>query len=307
MTSEIWAIGGGKGGTGKTFVTSSLGVNLAQKGKKIILVDADLGGANLHSFVRLNKPKHSLTDFFDNKLPLEEVIQDTQIPGLKLVTGDIHSFNPLNINYAQKLRFFRHIKNLDSDYILVDLGAGSNLNTIDAFLLADKMVVVIVPEITAIENLYQFLKKVLFRKISMIIRKHRLKDAALTAWKKGDTKGMKSISEMIRYLKGLSFETSLIIDEELANFNVSIILNQVRNKDHIEMGFSIRSVIIKYFSIGALYTGYIGYNDLFWRFINQIQPLSQSSVALSDNRELAAITRNLVEDKQITLTEIHHA
>lgn len=307
MTSEIWAIGGGKGGTGKTFVTSSLGVNLANKGKKVILIDADLGGANLHSFVRLKKPKSSLTDFFENKLSLEEVIEDTQVPKLKLVTGDIHSFNPLNIKYAQKLRFFRHIRKLDCDYILVDLGGGSHLNTIDTFLLADKMVVVIVPEITAIENLYQFLKKALFRKINMILSKHRLKDTALTAWQKGDTKGITSISELIRYLKRLSFEVSLIIDEELANFKVSIVLNQVRNKGHIEMGFSVRSVIMKYFGIEAMYTGYIGYNDLFWRFINQIQPLSQTAVSLSNSKEIRTITRNLEENKQITLTNIYHA
>jgi len=300
MTAKIWAIGGGKGGTGKTFITSSLGINLANSGRKVILVDADLGGANLHSFVRLKKPRHSLTDFFENRLPLEKIIEDTQIPGLKLVTGDIHSINPQNIK-------FRHIRTLDADYIIVDLGGGSNLNTLDTFLLADKLVVVILPEITSIENLYQFLKKVLFRKINRILRKHRMKDSVLEAWRKGDTRGMRSIGEMIRFLKGLSFETSLIIDEELANFKVSIILNQVRNREHIEMGFSVRSVIMKYFGISAMYAGYIGHNDLFWRFINQIQPLSQSAVSLSNNREISAVTRNLEEDKQITLTEICHA
>lgn len=307
MTTEIWAIGGGKGGTGKTFVTSNLGVNLANDGKKVILIDADLGGANLHSFVRLKKPKTSLSDFFENRLPLEKVIEDTQIPNLQLVTGDIHSFNPLNIKYAQKLRFFRHIRNLDSDYILVDLGGGSSLNIIDTFLLADKMVVVIVPEITAIENLYQFLKKVLFRKINMVLRKHRLKEIALDAWKKGDRKEMKSIGDMIHYLKGISVEASVIIDEELAHFKVSIIMNQVRNKDHAEMGFSVRSVIIKYFGIEALYSGYIGYNDLFWRFINQLQPLSQTAVSLANTKEIKSVTRNLLEDKQLTLTNIYHA
>jgi hypothetical protein len=141
----------------------------------------------------------------------------------------------------------------------------------------------------------------------MIIRKHRLKNSALKVWHEGAAKGMKSISEIIRCVKGISFETSLIVDEELANFKVSVILNQVRNKEHVEMGFSVRSVIMKYFSIDALYTGYIRHNDLFWRFINRIQPLSQSAVSLSDNRELAVISRNLEEDKQITLSEINYA
>ncbi len=57
MKSEIWAIGGGKGGTGKSFLTSSIGRNLAQSGYRVTLIDADLGGANLHSFLKIRKPK----------------------------------------------------------------------------------------------------------------------------------------------------------------------------------------------------------------------------------------------------------
>ena len=64
---EIWAIGGGKGGTGKSFVTSSIGTHLASKGSKVVLIDADLGGANLHTLLGVSKPRNSLTDFFEKK------------------------------------------------------------------------------------------------------------------------------------------------------------------------------------------------------------------------------------------------
>ena len=100
MESKIWAIGGGKGGTGKTFVTSSLGTFLARQGKKVIIIDADLGGANLHSFVKQKRPKYSLTDFFTNKIPLHQVIEKTQISNLELAAGDIHSFDYKSINRA---------------------------------------------------------------------------------------------------------------------------------------------------------------------------------------------------------------
>ena len=67
MSAEIWAIGGGKGGTGKSLITSGLAIYLADIGKKVTLIDADLGGANLHSILKIIKPKHSLTDFFEKK------------------------------------------------------------------------------------------------------------------------------------------------------------------------------------------------------------------------------------------------
>ena len=71
---EIWAIGGGKGGTGKSFVTSSIGTHLASKGNKVVLIDADLGGANLHTLLGVSKPRNSLTDFFERKASLNDII-----------------------------------------------------------------------------------------------------------------------------------------------------------------------------------------------------------------------------------------
>ena len=64
---EIWAIGGGKGGTGKSFIISSMANCLAMQGKKVVLIDADLGGANLHTFLGIDKPSLSLSDFFEKR------------------------------------------------------------------------------------------------------------------------------------------------------------------------------------------------------------------------------------------------
>ena len=183
MSAEIWAIGGGKGGTGKSLITSGLAIYLADIGKKVTLIDADLGGANLHSILKIIKPKHSLTDFFEKKICLTDIIEETGIPNLQLVTGDIRTLTPDTIKYAQRLKLYRHIKSISGDYVLIDLGSGSALNTLDTFLLADKMITVTLPEITSIENLYHFLKKVLFRKLNVFLANHQLKDAAKRVWR----------------------------------------------------------------------------------------------------------------------------
>ena len=158
--AEIWAIAGGKGGTGKSFVISCLGTYLAIMGKRVILIDADLGGANLHTFLGIDRPKCSLTDFFDKKSQLNELIVESRIPNLGLLVGALQTLAPDGIKYAQKQKLLRHIKSLDADHVLIDLGAGAHFNTIDTFLLADKMIVVVVPEITSIENVYYFLRAV---------------------------------------------------------------------------------------------------------------------------------------------------
>jgi flagellar biosynthesis protein FlhG len=305
MKSEIWAIGGGKGGTGKSFVTSSMGMNLARQGKRVTLIDADLGGANLHSFLKIKKPKHSLTDFFEKKTPLSEIIIDTQVPNLRFVTGDVRSLGTTGIKYTQKLKLYRHIKNISADYVLIDLGAGSGHNTIDTFLMADKMIVVILPEITSIENLYLFIKKVLFRKLNRLLNDHGLKNAAKKAWDERKTHHIKSINELIKHIQSISPEIKKLVDEALFNFKIYIVLNQVKNQEHMDTGASVKSVLTKYFGIDTRLIGFVHYTEFFWKIVknspaNTPQIISPSSTT----SEINSIVNNVIADKQIILPDL---
>ena len=63
--SETYPIGGGKGGSGKSFIAANLGVLFAKQGKKVVVIDLDLGGSNLHTFLSLKSPKLGLNDFLN--------------------------------------------------------------------------------------------------------------------------------------------------------------------------------------------------------------------------------------------------
>lgn len=65
---EIWAIGGGKGGIGKSLLTGNIGISLAMLKKKVLLVDADLGGANLHTTLGIGVPEITLYDFLSRRV-----------------------------------------------------------------------------------------------------------------------------------------------------------------------------------------------------------------------------------------------
>src|SRR5262245_29791260 len=85
---QVWCLGGGKGGIGKSLLTASLGWQLARMGKRVVLVDADLGGANLHTCLGLNTPEHTLGDFIQRRVEkIEDVVVETGTPGLRLVSG----------------------------------------------------------------------------------------------------------------------------------------------------------------------------------------------------------------------------
>ena len=299
--SEIWTIGGGKGGIGKSFIISSVGNYLAQKGKSVVLIDADLGGANLHTFLGVNKPKNSLTDFFDKKIPIAEIITDTGIPNMRLLIGTVRSFAPSNIKYTQKLKFFRHIAKINADYILIDVGAGAHFNTIDTFLIADKMIVLIVPEIIAVENMYFFLKNVFLRKLMSSMNDHGLKDMFISTWKNKEKYNIKNLYQFINYLKDLSNPIENIVDKELSNFMVYILLNQVRSNQEIMIGNSVKSICMKYFGLNSQYIGYVEYDDFISRCVNKRQPYMEAYPASRCAKEIERLTENLIKGRHINI------
>ena len=142
---NIWAIGGGKGGVGKRFVAGYLGILLAQKGYKVILADLDLGGANLHTWLGVNSPTKSLSDFIGRETPnISKLLIPTDINGLRLISGAKDGVEIANLKYTQKRRFLSALRKLDADYIVIDLGAGTSYNTVDFFLLADSQLMVVI-------------------------------------------------------------------------------------------------------------------------------------------------------------------
>lgn len=303
-TPEIWAIGGGKGGTGKTFVATQLAIYLASKGLRVILVDADFGGANIHSFFGIKKVSKTIGHFFEKKEPLEHLVVETGTPNLRLVPGDYHSISSGSLNYAQKTKLFRHIRKLDADFVLLDLGAGTSNDTIDAFLLADRMLVVGVPEITATENLFQFVKSAFFRKLKAVLGEHKLKNEVRDAWMNRKALGIKNIVDLLIYVKMSSAEIESILARELEGFSLHVILNQVRNAMEIREGFSIRSICIKYIGIDTRYVGYIEYDFQFWKNLSLIQNAATLNISYSTQKDIMKIAENVLNGEQMKISSI---
>ena len=293
---KVWAIGGGKGGTGKSFIASNIGSYLAKKGKKVILIDADLGGANLHSLLGVNKPEASLEDFFNKKVPLKDTVRiyGNGSGKIGLVTGDIHSLESDKIKYTQNQKLFRHIRRLEADHVILDLGAGAHFTTMDSFLRADRKIVVIVPEVTSIENMYQFIKTALFRRLNSLYSSQGLKYIFHNTWKERSSRNIKNISQFIDHLSKTSSDARNIIDEELQRFVIDIVVNQVRNEDEVNTGNAVRSVLMKCLGINSTHTGYIEYDDAVWNSIRAKKPVINAYPSSQSALGIQKVTENLI-------------
>ena len=100
---RIWAVGGGKGGVGKSLICANFSMSLALKGHSVLAIDLDLGGSNLHTCLGVEPPKLGIGDWFTGRnKSLPELFSDTQTPNLKLVSG---SSDPLHVTaIAEKRR-----------------------------------------------------------------------------------------------------------------------------------------------------------------------------------------------------------
>jgi flagellar biosynthesis protein FlhG len=169
---EILIVGGGKGGVGKTCFSANLAIEVARKGWRVIVVDADLGCSNLDLVLGV-RPQHRLDDFFNHpgRKQLEPYLCDTPYENLRIVPGASGALDIANPRYQQKVSLIRELQRLDADLVIIDLDAGTHLNTLDFFLIAETNgVLVITPEKTSIDNAYKFIRSAVFRKIERFYR-----------------------------------------------------------------------------------------------------------------------------------------
>ncbi|MFQ5677576.1 MAG: P-loop NTPase, partial [bacterium] len=260
---KLYAVASGKGGVGKTVLTSSIGVALASMGSDVILVDGDFGGANLHTCMGILEPEYTFYDFYTlQKESLSEILLDTLVENLRIISGACGTLGLANPKYFQKQRLIRELKKLPADTVFLDLGAGSSYNIIDLFMLADEKLLIITPEPTSVYEAFGFLKVCLMRELN-----HRLKDfpRVLEIIAKEEInkpgKAQLTIADSLQEVKKISKKAFEIFEDVLDGFSPKLILNQIREPDELKEGKAIQAAAIELLSIHVEYLGYISYDD----------------------------------------------
>ncbi len=260
--TNIWPIGGGKGGSGKSFLAGNLGIWLARQGNKTILIDADFGAANLHTMIGMPYHDKSLSDFLNKKVQtLEETIIETRIPNLFLISGAGNNLDTANMAYQQKKKVFRAISKLPYDFILLDLGAGTSFNTIDFFLLSDSGIFVTTPEPTSIENVYRLIRAVYARKIRQLLKINHFEGLVEEAEAKLKGVMVNNPEYLLSVIKKLDPEKGEIVNDALRRFHFKLVLNQLRKQDNPKTGGLICRIIEKHLGFSVQFVGNIAYDE----------------------------------------------
>jgi flagellar biosynthesis protein FlhG len=273
--ARIWAVGGGKGGIGKSFLVANLATVAARSGRRVILIDADLGGANLHTCLGVRAGERvSLSDYFEDRVSdLDKVAIETPIPGLRLILGALGHTGKAETTQEQRAQLLRAVRRLPADLVIFDLAAGTDRSTIDFFLEADDGFVVTTPEPTAIENAYAFLRAAFYRRLSSALNDSSARELIRTAMDQRNERGIRTPHDLLTAIDAIDRAEGERFRRILEGFRPHLVVNQVRDTEEVKMGFSITSVCKKYFGIDIDYAGYICFDDNVWRSVKDRRPL----------------------------------
>jgi len=277
-TPTVWAVGGGKGGVGKSVISTLIAFWLSRSGKSTVLVDMDLGGANVHTLMGIRNPSRTLNDFVTKKVKsLDDVCIASEVDGLRLIVGAGEILSLANPKFAQKIKIIRAVYGLDADHVILDLGAGASFNILDFFLTAEKQISVVTPQPTSIQNAYAFLRSAVYRRLSQLTsRDLSLMTLIQTAMNPKNELQMRTIKELCHVIEELEGAGSVeALKKEIARIRPLVITNMVRDPDDKNAGRIVQLVAEKYLTIQADAACAVSYDRQVDRMISEMTPLVQ--------------------------------
>lgn len=155
--TKIIAITSGKGGVGKSNISVNMAIAYAQQGKKVILIDGDLGMANVNVLMNI-VPQYNLMQVINKQKTMQEIITETEF-GIKFIAGANGFSKIANLTVEELDYFAKQFSQLgNADIIIIDTGAGIANNVLQFVAAADEVYVVTTPEPTAITDAYGIIK-----------------------------------------------------------------------------------------------------------------------------------------------------
>ncbi len=256
---NLLPIASGKGGVGKSSYAVNLAVILAQKGNNVILIDLDLGGANLHTLLGLKNNHTGLGNFIYRQTDdFNSLIQETGIPNLRFVAGDCLYPGTANMDASAKRKITKALNNLDADYVILDLGAGTTYNTLDFYLLTYNSIIVTTPELTSILNAYSFLKAAAFRFFMRQFKAKSEERTFINDYLKNAPSGTEAgFTDLVNLVSEKFPETGIAAKEQLMLYRPQVVLNQGQSVQDLEMARRLRTLVQNKLGITMDFVGFL--------------------------------------------------
>lgn len=246
---KIIPFASGKGGTGKTVIAVNIAILVAQQGRKVLLVDMDLGGSNAHTYLHIKNQYYGIANYIHNdQLSCQDIIQETEYQNLHFIAGDVLSPGVSNINSEQLAEVLNEISALPYDYIILDTASGSRAMSLNSFHIVNSGVLVVNPNLAAVLNAYNFFKSAVFSMmLSYTVRENRTEVVEYIRTLMGERtpNSTPKISEILLEIDRIDSHTSAELKEQIYCMKPFIILNGAHSPHDLESARNLQNLIYK--------------------------------------------------------------
>lgn len=291
---RILAIGGGRGGVGKSLLAVNLAVYFAQLGKSVVLVDADPTGASLHVHFGLQAAtkEPSLDERAEGAF--REALVPTRVPGLALLPAAHDAVSPsLARTTARKARFLARLRALPADYLIVDVGPGHGSFSVDLMMAADMPMAVAAPEPAAIEATYRFLRATYRRRLRRTLLRDRfrlnLMERALR-----EIGALPAPIEVVRATAKMDRHLAEIAWSEAQRTRFGLVVNQTRVRTDTELGGWMSVLAARHYGVKLEELGHVEHDDAVWATVRRNRPLLVDSPTTKAARNVERIARRVL-------------
>ncbi len=285
---HVIAVTSGRAGVGTSVTAVNLGVYLAQLGRRVILVDADPVGAQLHTMLGV-----PLDPRAGEGEDAELALVGTPVPGLRLLPQGYVVGSTVPVRPGRKPRWVRALRLLDVDYVLLDLGAGTSPASLDLFLGADLGLVVTTPEPPSVECTYRLLRAVFVRKLRRALVKDRFKIRLLERVN-ADLPPLPAPQALVRalgrYDTGLGERAAM----ELSQLRPRLVMNGVRLRGDGDVGPAMVDMARRYLGMGIDYVGHVEHDDAVWLSVVRGRPVLVDSPTSKSARNIERLARRVL-------------
>jgi flagellar biosynthesis protein FlhG len=299
------AVGGGKGGVGKTFLAANLGIALARAGYRVVVVDTDVEGPNLHTLVGVKNPARTLADFIAGReANLVRLIVATPTENLGLIAATQGHLAGTSPDAQRRAELLSALRRLPCDFVIVDCGAGAHAATLDYFLVSDDGLLVVHPEPTSVENAYTFVRAAFYRRMQAALQKHDVRALVREAMDQRNARGISTPLDLLREVEEADPEEGQRFVETMRRFRPRVVVNEVATAEDVKLGFSISSVCRRFFGIDADYIGYLNRDEAVREAVRQRRALVDIAPDGDAAVYLRRIARKLAEGVPLPAAEL---
>ncbi len=286
------AVGGGRGGVGKSVLAANLGVYVAQLGRSVLLIDADPAGAALHTVLGVDLPNVSENSNEDGEE--EDLVPlPTQVPGLQLVPQGYRIGSTVPVRPGRKPRWARQAQKLDIDYLILDLGSGTGPAALDLFLSADIGISVASPEPPSIEATYRFARALFQRVMRRLLSKDRFKMRLLER-AEAELGPLPPPQDLVRAVARYDSNLGELAAAELSKLRPRLVVNNGRLRGDTELGPAMCDMAERYLGVNFDYVGHIEQDDAVWLSVVHRRPLLIDSPTSKSARNVERIARRVL-------------